>query len=350
MAPRPGPGMAGPWPERDVPYYAGPPQPEPPLVPRTNRLAIVAIVTGLCGLVLPAVGFAIAALVQAGRRGERGKGLAVGALVVSAVWGVVAVVALAVAVGSLVTADRDESGRVTGKDKVLPAALRVGDCFNDLDVDSLRSPVTALPCTDPHQGEVAAQAELPAGRFPGNRQTHELSTDACFLKTIRFLKSRHAEHLEPYLIMPTKTNWDAGDRKVLCLLIYTGPDTITVPIAQTLDPQLKYWNELAYGDCFGKSDAEVPTQRVLSCTREHWSQVYAVFTMKPGPYPGPKAMERNADATCEKRLGKAFGKRPYPEYYSFYYAEKFEWEGGIRTVVCFGTSEDRPLKKSMLPR
>ncbi|WP_165964279.1 DUF4190 domain-containing protein [Actinomadura sp. KC216] len=319
-------------------------------MPRTNRLAIVAFVTGLCGLVLLAVGFAIAALVQAGRRGERGKGLAVGALVVSAVWAITAAVALAVAVGSLVTADRDESGQVTGKDRVLPAALRVGDCVTDFEAGSLRTPVTALPCTEPHESEVVAQAELPEGDFPGNRRIHELSTDACYLKTIRFLKSRHYEHLEPYLIMPTKTNWDAGDRNVLCLLTYTGPGTITLPLAQTLDPKLKYWTELAYGDCFGKSDSDAPTQRVLSCTQEHWSQVYAVLTMKPGPYPGPRAMERKADATCEKQLKKAFGKRPYPEYYSFYYAEKFEWDGGIRTVVCFGTSEKRLLKKSMLPR
>ncbi|MFI0368249.1 septum formation family protein [Actinomadura sp. 1N219] len=339
----------GQWPVQDMPYYGGGPPPTG-VAPRTNRLAIVALVTGLCGLILLAIGFAIAALVQAGRRGERGKGLAVGALVVSGAWVVAAAVALAVVAGSLVTADRDETGRVTGKDKMLPAALRVGDCFTGFKVDSMTSPVTALPCAEPHQGEVVGQVRLAAGEFPGNRKVHEQATDSCFIKTIRFLKSRHAQYLEPYLILPTKTNWDAGDRKVLCLLTYTGPDTITTPIANTLDPKLKYWTELSYGDCFGKWDADVPAQRVLSCTESHWSQVFAVFKLKAGPYPGEKGLERKAEAGCKKQVKKVFGRHPYPEYYSFFSAQKFEWEGGIRTIVCFGMSEDRPLKKTMLPR
>ncbi|MFI0482064.1 septum formation family protein [Actinomadura sp. 9N215] len=337
-----GPGQGAPF------YPAGAPQAT--IVPRTNRLAIVALVTGLCGLVVLAVGFAVAALVQAGRRGERGKGLAVGALVASAGWIVAVVITAAVLAGALVSADRDASGQVTGKDKVLPAALRVGDCFTGLKVDSIRTPVTALPCTEPHDGEVVGRSRLRDGAYPGGRKIHEQATSACILTTVRLLKSRHGQYLEPYLITPTKLSWGSGDRKVLCLLRYTGPDTISAPLARTLDPTLKYWTELAFGDCFGKWDSAAPAQRIVSCDRSHWSQVYAVSKLKSGPYPGEKALGRKADAGCQKKARKAFGQSSIPNLYSSLYPNRLEWDGGIRTIVCVGVSEGRPLKKSMLPR
>lgn len=69
--------------------------PRPPGAPaRTSRLAIAALVTGLLGLVPVATGLAIGALVRTGRRGERGRGLAVGGLVASAAWVVAGVVGL----------------------------------------------------------------------------------------------------------------------------------------------------------------------------------------------------------------------------------------------------------------
>ncbi|WP_346045995.1 DUF4190 domain-containing protein [Actinomadura chokoriensis] len=61
---------------------------EPPAAVRrpTNRFAVVALVTGLVGMVVFAVGFAVAALVQTGRRGEKGRGLAIGGIAASLVW------------------------------------------------------------------------------------------------------------------------------------------------------------------------------------------------------------------------------------------------------------------------
>ncbi|TMR02654.1 hypothetical protein ETD83_11995 [Actinomadura soli] len=327
------------------------PMPAPGSAPgRTNRFAVVALVTGLTGLVLLAVGFAIAAFVQIGRRGEKGKGLAIGGLAASVAWVLVAAVALAVFVGSIFTTDRDASGRVTGKDKVLPAALRTGDCFTGLREGAFRNLVTALPCTEPHDGEVIATLQMPGGEYPGDQKVAEAATGLCGRKMLQFRRSRYARDLAQYSIQPTKTSWNAGDRKLICLARYTGSGTLTAPLAKTVDSTMKEWLGLAVGDCLGKWDENTQAQRVIPCAQPHWIQVYAVLTLPEGPYPGPKATEKKAAAACDKRADKVFTGRPSPELISWLFPEKYDWEAGVRTVVCLAESDDRPLKKSLLPR
>ncbi|MEU8796819.1 septum formation family protein [Spirillospora sp. NPDC048819] len=343
-----GPMPAGP-PMREAPPPPGGPPPMG-LSVRTNRLAIAALVTGLLGLVLLAVGLAIAALIQAGRRGETGKGLAVGGLVASAVWTVAGAVAVVAFLGSLVSAERDGFGNVTDKDKVLAAMLRVGDCFNGFEGDRIAPLVTALPCTQPHEGEAVAKLQLSGDEYPGDGEIRSQANDACDRKTLQLWKSRYARDLVAYNITPTRSTWDTGDRELFCLLRYTGSGTLTSPLAQTLDPDLRFWYELAPGDCLGKWDEEAWAQRLLSCTEPHWNLVFATFTLKAGPYPGQKAADRKAERGCEKRWQTVFRGHPSPDLIGWSFPEKSEWDTGHRTIVCFGKSEDRPMKKSMLPR
>lgn len=183
---------------------AAAPPPPMPVVPgtlqKTNRLAIVALVTGLFGLLVLAVGFGIAAFVQISRRAdEKGKGLAIGGIVAGLAWTAFAIViALVMAATSLFTAERDASGRITESGKIIPEMLRVGDCFNgwDMDLPEADPLVTVTPCTKPHQGEIAAKTELADGPWPGQERAYQLALDACELKTTRFLKSRHWDQLE----------------------------------------------------------------------------------------------------------------------------------------------------------
>lgn len=348
-APVPGEAPPRQWPGRDVPAYAYRPPPTQ-IAPRTSRLAIASLVTGLLGLVLLGVGLGIAALVQAGRRGERGKGLAVGGLVASAVWTIVAVITLATVVGSLFTADRDASGRVTGEDKVLPAGLRAGDCFTGFEEGAFATPVTALPCTRPHDGEAIAELRMSGAEYPGDRKVAELAADMCDRKMAQFRRSRYAADLESYTVPPTKTSWSTGDRKLICLARYTGPGTLTSPLARTVDPNLKEWLGLARGDCLGKWDDSTAVQRVVPCTEPHWLQVYAVYSLKAGPYPGAKATERKAEAGCDKHAEKVFTESRYPDLVSWVFPQQDDWEAGVRTVVCFAESDGRPMRKSILPR
>ncbi|TDC70343.1 hypothetical protein E1200_05420, partial [Actinomadura sp. GC306] len=323
----------------------------PPAGPtRTNRLAIVALVTGVLGLVLLAVGFGIAALLQAGGRGEKGKGLAIGGLVAAGVWTVGGVVALLLTAGSMLIVERDESGNVTGEGRTMAEALRTGDCFDGFDGDEAKFLVTALPCSQPHDGEVIAKVQLSGDAYPGDEQVAKMADEACYLKNDHLQKSRHAADLEPYNIWPIRTTWNDGDRQVVCLMHYTGAEPLTSPLGETLDPGLRLWDELTAGDCLTEWDDESFAQRVVPCAKGYRIQVYATFAMEAGPYPGEKGAERRAERGCEQRQVRIFRGHRLPDLVWALYPEEWEWEAGQRTAVCFGESEKRTLKKPMLPR
>lgn len=314
---------------------------------RTSRLAIAALVTGLLGMVPVATGLAIGALVRAGRRGERGRGLAVGGLVASAAWVVAGVVGL-VALGSLLVVDRDGSGRVTGEDKMVTGALQVGDCFNGFQGENVPRLVTAVPCTRPHEGEAVAKLRIPGREYPGDAEVEKRADHGCDLKTEHLWKSRYAADLQPYVFFPSRSSWTLGDREVVCLLRYTGSESLTAPLGRTLDPSLRLWHELAPRDCMVKWDEESIAQRTVPCTEPHRIQVFARYALKPGPYPGEKALDRSTDRGCDKRYLKVFRGGREPDLLSTLYPSKEEWESGHRTAVCLGESE-KTLKRPMLP-
>ncbi|TYB43526.1 DUF4190 domain-containing protein [Actinomadura chibensis] len=341
----PGPGFRehGAWNPRHA--YGTPPA---AALPRTNRLAIASLVTGLLGLVLFGVGFGVAGLVQAGRRGERGRWLAAGGILASAAWTIGVVIALAVAAGSLFTADRDESGHVTGTDLVMATALRTGDCFTGFQGKAIPALVRTIPCIQMHDGEVVADARLADGPYPGDAETLHQATSACYPKTLRFRRSPYYRRLTPYAVLPNEKRWRDGDRTVLCVLRYTGPEEPTASLGMTLDPHLKGWQELSRGDCLGKWDGEFPTQRIGVCVEDYWNQVYETFTLPPGPYPGRDATGRRAEAGCERLLRQVFRGHRTPKQFAWVYPKEVEWEAGIRTVVCYA-SEGRRVDEPLLP-
>lgn len=76
---------------------------------------------------------------------------------------------------------RDDSGALTESGTLSPEKLRVGDCANDPlggSGDAVDS-VSVLPCSEPHNAEVYALPELPAGEYPGDEQVKELGNEAC---------------------------------------------------------------------------------------------------------------------------------------------------------------------------
>jgi hypothetical protein len=119
------------------------PPPDPKRPGGTNGWAIAAFVIGILGGTILSVIFAIVALVQIRGRHQRGRGLAVAALVVSAVW--VAAIASVIAYG------------VSTQGKSVRAAdLTPGDCVRDRYTDQLPAWVKRVRCDRPHYGEVFA--------------------------------------------------------------------------------------------------------------------------------------------------------------------------------------------------
>jgi hypothetical protein len=124
------------------------PPPDPKRPGGTNGWAVVAFVLGILGGTILSVIFAIVALVQMRGRHQRGRGLAIAALVISAVW--VAVIASVIAYGL----------STQGK-SVRAADLNTGDCVKDAYGDQLPTWVKRVRCDRPHYGEVFAVLTQP---------------------------------------------------------------------------------------------------------------------------------------------------------------------------------------------
>jgi hypothetical protein len=127
------------------------PPPDPNRRGGTNGWAIAAFVVGILGGTILSVIFAIVALVQMRGRHQRGRGLAIAALVISTLWiaAITSVIAYAVS--------------AQGK-SVRAADLVTGDCVKDSYEDQLPTLVKRVRCDRPHYGEVFAVLTPPDAR------------------------------------------------------------------------------------------------------------------------------------------------------------------------------------------
>jgi hypothetical protein len=122
--------------------------PDPKRPGGTNGWAIAAFVVGILGGTILSMIFAIVALVQMRGRNQRGRGLAIAALVISTVW--IAAITSVIAYG---ISAQGKSVRATD--------LRIGDCVKDAYDDELPTWVKRVRCDRPHYGEVFAVLAQP---------------------------------------------------------------------------------------------------------------------------------------------------------------------------------------------
>ncbi|MFJ9819516.1 DUF4190 domain-containing protein [Streptomyces sp. NPDC101151] len=182
-----------------------------------NGLAIASLVLGvLC--CLPGVGLVLGliALRQIGRRGERGKGLAIGGSVLSAVG--LAVWALLLATGG--AADFWE-GFKEGARGDASISLVKGECFDSPGgkLSGETYDVDKVPCSGEHDGEVFASFRLKNGSYPGDDSVAGAADDRCYGLQDAYAMDGWAvpEDVDVYYLTPTEDSWSAGDREVTCV-------------------------------------------------------------------------------------------------------------------------------------
>ena len=312
---------------------------------RTNHFAIFALVTGLVGMVVLAVAFAAVALVQTRRRGERGIRLAIGALAASAAW-ILAVVALLAAPPNLRLGDDRGDGLAAIAD------LDAGDCFTGLtDNGTGGFRAKEMACSQPHEGEVVAHAEVPSG------ESTTWAEQLCGKKTEYLRRSRYYEDLKAYY------DWSGGEssgegQMLTCVMRYTGSASLTAPLAATVDTRLKTYDQLNTGECIDEWEVTDPFTAAISCEKPHRFQVYATFTlstgdssMEYGGYPGEDALAKKAAPGCGKRADKVFRQAPLDPDLELMYVMPSEanWYAGVHDIVCLVTTSHGKLKKSVLP-
>lgn len=244
------PGQPGP-----PPFGAGPQGWYPPQQQKTNPLAIVAFVMALvCGIPLVPLILGIVALSQIKSRGEKGKGLAIAAIVIHSLAIVLSIILVALGLlGSLGDAPPkkpDTTGPLTGPTATGPATtgpspskpssskpgssnlteIRKGDCFNtkddlaqygDEDGTQAARSVTIVPCTQPHKGEAYAVFNLDAGTYPGTEKVTATAEEKCSGTALTSYVGNNpkvSEKLEVYYYYPQAASWLLGDREVTCFV------------------------------------------------------------------------------------------------------------------------------------
>ncbi|MEU3468850.1 DUF4190 domain-containing protein [Streptomyces sp. NPDC006687] len=220
--PRPaGPGPAWPPPAPPRPGWGVPPG--PPAPPALNGFALASLLVGL--LCLPPLGvvFALVALAQIRRRGERGRALAFTGLAVSLATTAVLLYGVAGLAGPVLEhlASRREpepvEGQLTDMDR-----LREGDCFNVPGGDLLdETPFTyRTDCAQTHDAEVTSASTLAPGAFPGAATLKDTATEACWKAQDAYAMDSWAlpDYAEMYYFAPTREAWRAGDRRLICVI------------------------------------------------------------------------------------------------------------------------------------
>jgi putative regulator of septum formation/uncharacterized protein DUF4190 len=198
-------------------YGAPPPYGAYPLPkPGFNGFAIASLVISVFGGVLLSVVFGIIALVQTRRSGQKGRGLAIAGLAISSLWLVGIAVGVIIAIAS--SADRDSTGNITAGGDVSAFDLKVGDCLNDLKEGQSITDLPAVPCAQPHEGEVFAVFDLPAGAYPGEAKVSDDAERECANRFEGYAPSSVDDtSIELFFLHPTQLSWAQGDHEVTCV-------------------------------------------------------------------------------------------------------------------------------------
>ncbi|MEU6518185.1 DUF4190 domain-containing protein [Streptomyces sp. NPDC046978] len=186
-----------------------------------NGPAIAALVLGfLC--FLPGVGLVLGlvALAQIKRRAERGRGLAVGGIVMSSLG--LALIILAFATGGV----RDfreglEKGARGTPGAGVTFSMVKGECYNAPN-GSLGSDTYdwgKVPCDGVHQAEIFANFGLPEGDYPGDARVDKTAGDKCYALEGSYAMDTWAvpDDVDVYYVTPSRETWASGDREVVCM-------------------------------------------------------------------------------------------------------------------------------------
>jgi hypothetical protein len=206
--------------------YPGPGYPPPAQKPGTNGFAIASLIFGIIGGVLLGFIFGFIALSQTKRTGQNGRGLALAGVILSAMWTIGIVLAVILAITT--SAKRDTGGSVTEGGSISATALQVGDCVNGLRNSTNLSSLPGVPCTLPHEGEVFAVFDLPAGDYPGSAAVDDQVSRECNDRLTAYSPSAGSDpDVGLFSVYPLEQNWNRGDRQVVCLATAAGGNTAT---------------------------------------------------------------------------------------------------------------------------
>ena len=191
-------------------------------------------------LVLSVV-LAIIVLVESQRDAQdRGRGMAIGALVVDGLWlvGLAISIAAGLAASPSPTTGRGDPVEVrTDGDlpRETPSKLRVGDCLNDENLTRLAAGdgsvqagfVTVVPCERLHEFETFQTVRIPGADFPGRDEIRRQAFTGCGKAFKPFVGRAYGpSDLDFWVYYPTADSWTTlSDHAITCVIGQPGTKT-----------------------------------------------------------------------------------------------------------------------------
>jgi hypothetical protein len=223
------------------------------------------------------------------------------------------------------------------------STLTAGTCVDGL---SLNPPIVTVPCATPHRIEVYAVAEL-AGTYDDAATNAFERCDRAFTETTGYGPGL-ATVMERLVIRPTETDWAAGDRTVICHVLYPEPMSGRL---SSIDPLRAFGLAsrfgLVSGDCLVDFKPEAPVFELIDCAAPHEAEVLSTQRLDgpdyQGPdYPGLAELDRLVEDACFGPPFEAFVGVPYDRstILAYGYRPTVEtWAAGDRSIVCVLTDD-----------
>lgn len=121
-------------------------------------------------------------------------------------------------------ATRDGFGAVAKEGSLGAFSVALGDCLQEPIADGAQleqvEDVAAVPCSQPHAGEVYAEFDLPDGDFPGDEAISASADERCVAEFAEFVGTPYEDsELEFFTLQPTESSWTSQqDRAVFCVV------------------------------------------------------------------------------------------------------------------------------------
>lgn len=203
---------------------------DPRVANTTSGWAVASLVLGIVGGAVLAAIFGFVALGKIRDTGQKGRSMAIAGIILSGVWVVVAVVAVAAHHGATgvptaqVSTNPGNGGPAPGQ---LPAsgsvsvhALVVGQCFDWSQSTQPVVSVTLIPCGQAHNAQVFAVWDLSGSTYPAN--VLQVAAQGCAERKASL--SASASSLEVTQFSPGAAGWADGDRVVYCFILSPTPN------------------------------------------------------------------------------------------------------------------------------
>jgi hypothetical protein len=186
----------------------------------TSGFAIASLVLGILGglgiTAVLSVIFGFIGLAKIRNTGQRGKGMAIAGIALSAAW-----VALLITLGILGAqgqATRSSGGQINKGGSLNVLSLAVGDCFSYPSSQQSINSVTAIPCSQAHDAQVFAQFNVSGSNSNYPTNMTQLASDGCQSRTASLNKSLLTPSMSMKIVYPQDASWITGNRTVNCVM------------------------------------------------------------------------------------------------------------------------------------